>query len=217
MPSAVTLDRVSVSLGATCALHDVSLTIEPGTNTALTGSNGSGKSTLLSVMAGLLRPTSGRMSRHPGTVAWVAQRSQVPDTLPVTVREVVTMGRWAHRGSWRPLTRADRSLVADTIDALGLGALADRPLSALSGGQRQRALVAQGLVQRAAVLLLDEPTIGLDDAAQELIETALAGESARGATIVHATHDPRVIARADRVVRLEAGRVALSHDGVSAE
>lgn len=203
----MTLDRVSVSLGATRALDDVSLTLEPGTHSALTGSNGSGKSTLLSVVAGLLRPTSGRMSRHPGTVALVAQRSQVPDTLPVTVREVVTMGRWAHRGPWRPLTRADRSIVAECIAALGLAPLESRPLAALSGGQRQRVFVAQGLAQRADLLLLDEPTIGLDDAAQRLIESALAAERARGATIVHATHDPRVIAAADGVVRLEAGRV----------
>ena len=216
MPSAVTFDRVSVSLDATLALHDVTLTLDSGAHTALTGANGSGKSTLLSVIAGLVQPTGGRMSRHPGPLAWVAQRSQVPDALPVTVREVVAMGRWAHRGAWRPLNRSDRSIVDTSLGALGLDALADRPLAALSGGQRQRVFVAQGLAQRADLLLLDEPTIGLDDAAQGLIEAALDAERARGATIVHATHDPRVVAAADRVVRLEAGRVTLANDGFSA-
>ena len=214
MPApAITLDAVRVTLESTVALDGISLDIERGSNVAVTGSNGSGKSTLLSVIAGLVQPTSGGMSRHPGPVAWVAQRSRVPDALPVTVREVVAMGRWGRRGTWRPLTRLDRDIVAGSIAALGLEALADRPLVALSGGQRQRALVAQGLAQRADLLLLDEPTIGLDDDAQRLIETALAAESARGATIVHATHDPRVVAVADRVIRLEAGRLSVVEVG----
>jgi len=206
MPTpAVQLDDVTVTIGRTRALHGVSLSVQRGTHLALTGSNGSGKSTLLSVVAGILQPTAGRMTRLPGRVAWVAQRSEVPHALPVTVRQVVLMGRWAHRGAWRPLTRTDRALVAHALEALGLETHAARPLADLSGGQRQRAFVAQAIVQRADLLLLDEPTVGLDAEAQELIATALAAESARGATILHATHDLAAMARADAVVTLASG------------
>ena len=204
--SAVVLDRVSVTLDATRALVDVSLTIDRGSTVALTGSNGSGKSTLLAVIAGIQKPTGGRMHRFRGRVAWVAQRSRVPDGLPVTVRDVVTMGRWGVN-PWRPLSRSDRFIIGASIGALGLHGLENRPLSELSGGQRQRAFVAQGLAQRADLLLLDEPTIGLDDEARELIESALAAEVGRGVTVIHATHDPSVADRADRVVRLEAGEL----------
>jgi len=199
------LTSVGVTIGQTRALDDISLTIANGESLALTGSNGSGKSTLLAVIAGILAPTDGWMSRPTDRIAWVAQRSQVPDALPVTVRDVVTMGRWR---SWRPLTRVDREIIAASLGSLGLETLATRPLAELSGGQRQRVLVAQALAQRAHVLLLDEPTVGLDDEARVLIEAALDAELARGTTIVHATHDPAVAARADRVVRLSGGKVS---------
>jgi len=199
------LTSVGVTIGQTRALDDISLTIAHGESLALTGSNGSGKSTLLAVIAGILAPTDGWMSRPTDRIAWVAQRSQVPDALPVTVREVVTMGRWR---AWRPLTRVDREIITASLDSLGLETLATRPLAELSGGQRQRVLVAQALAQRAHVLLLDEPTVGLDDEARVLIEAALDAELARGTTIVHATHDPAVAARADRVVRLSGGKVS---------
>jgi zinc/manganese transport system ATP-binding protein len=188
------------------ALRGVSLELRGGEVLALAGRNGSGKSTLLSVIAGILPPASGTVLRGR-PVAFVVQRSEVPDALPLTVRDVVRMGRWAQRGAWRRLTRQDHAIVAESIAALGLGGLERRPLAGLSGGQRQRALVAQGLAQRAGILLLDEPTVGLDDEARLLIDAAIAREAGRGVAVVHATHDAEVIRLADRVIRLESGTV----------
>jgi len=211
IPARITLRQIRVAHGATVALDGVSATIPAGRVTALAGANGSGKSTLLGVLAGI-QPWQGgeRMAAAAGRIALVLQRSAAPDTLPLTVLETVSMGRWAHRGLWRPLSGADRDIIATSIEALGLTGLERRALGELSGGQRQRALVAQGLAQRAEVLLLDEPAAGLDGDALLLIDRAIRAEADRGVAVVCATHDPELIGRADRVIRLEAG-VVVAH------
>ena len=206
IPAPITLRQIHVRHGATVALTGVSVTIEAGQVTALAGSNGSGKSTLLAVAAGIQPVQRGERMLAPSvTIALVVQRGAAPDALPLTVLETVSMGRWATRGMWRPLTHADRAIVSESIAALGLGGLERRSLGELSGGQRQRALVAQGLARRADVLLLDEPAAGLDGEALLLIDRAIRREADRGAAVLCATHDPEVIGRADRVIRLEAG------------
>jgi zinc/manganese transport system ATP-binding protein len=206
----IELQNISVDHGGIRALNSVSVSIAAGEITALAGQNGSGKSTLLGVIAGT-QAHRGSAVRRPGArIAFVVQRSAVPQTLPLTVRDVVSMGRWAHRAPWRPLTGTDREIVADSVAALGLQALERRPLHELSGGQRQRALVAQGLAQRAEILLLDEPAAALDDEARVLIDAAIAREARRGVAVVHATHDQAVMAAADRVIRLDAGELVPS-------
>ena len=212
IPARITLRQIRVSHGATVALDGVSASIPAGRVTALAGANGSGKSTLLGVLAGI-QPWQGGERLAAGRIALVLQRSAAPDTLPLTVFETVSMGRWAHRGLWRPLSGADRDIIATSIEALGLTGLERRSLGELSGGQRQRALVAQGLAQRAEVLLLDEPAAGLDGDALLLIDRAIRAEADRGVAVVCATHDPEVIRRADRVIRLQAGRVVADQNG----
>ncbi|MCU1445763.1 zinc ABC transporter ATP-binding protein AztA [Cryobacterium sp.] len=208
IPAPITLRQIRVNHGPAVALDGVSAVVEAGRVTALAGANGSGKSTLLGVAAGI-QPVQGgeRMLAAHVSIALVVQRGAAPDTLPLTVRDAVNMGRWAARGMWRPLSRADRVIVAESIAALGLEGLERRALGELSGGQRQRALVAQGLARRADVLLLDEPAAGLDGEALLLIDLAIRREAARGAAVLCATHDPEVVRRADRVIRLAAGRV----------
>ncbi|GAB3605393.1 zinc ABC transporter ATP-binding protein AztA [Conyzicola nivalis] len=206
----IELQNISVEHGGIRALNSVSVSIAAGEITALAGQNGSGKSTLLGVIAGTQEHRGIAERRAGARIAFVVQRSAVPHSLPLTVHEVVSMGRWAHRAPWRPLTRTDREIVADSVAALGLQALERRPLHELSGGQRQRALVAQGLAQRAEILLLDEPAAALDDEARGLIDLAIAREARRGAAVVHATHDAAVIVAADRVIRLDAGRLVAS-------
>jgi zinc/manganese transport system ATP-binding protein len=208
IPAPITLRGIRVNHGQVVALDGVSATIEAGLVTALAGANGSGKSTLLGVAAGI-QPWQGgeRALAAAVSIALVVQRGAAPDILPLTVREAVSMGRWADRGMWRPLTRADRAIVAESITALGLEGLERRSLGALSGGQRQRALVAQGLARRADVLLLDEPAAGLDGDALRLIDRAIRREADRGAAVLCATHDPEVIRRADSVITLRAGAV----------
>lgn len=208
MPNAIELTEVSARHGATTVLHGLTVSIPAHQVTALTGHNGSGKSTLLGVLSGAHRTASGSLLRsHSSRAALVVQRSEVSDALPITVRETVTMGRWAHRGAWRRLTREDRSIAEHCMDRLGVADLADRRLSTLSGGQRQRVLLAQGLAQRSDLLLLDEPATGLDTEAKEQIAALLAEESARGVTIVHATHDPEDAASADHRIALSNGRL----------
>jgi zinc/manganese transport system ATP-binding protein len=202
----VRLSNVTVRYDEHLALEAVSVEFRPGEVVALAGSNGSGKSTLLGAVAGTVPLASGEVTVDASRVAYVVQRSSVPDHLPLTVRQAVQMGRWAHRGAWRRLTRHDRDIVSSSIAELGLEGLERRALGSLSGGQRQRVFVAQGLAQRADVLLLDEPTIGLDAEANALITLAIAAEAHRGVAVVHATHDPLVIASADRHVHLRSGR-----------
>lgn len=207
-PIAIRLRGLFAGYPGRAVLHDVSADIPAGKVTALVGPNGSGKSTLLAVLAGVLAPTAGTLwhtSQH--RPAYVVQHTSVPPTLPITVRETVRMGRWAHRGPWRRLTRADRGIVDDCLVRLDLTDLATRRLDDLSGGQRQRVLLARALAQEAEVLLLDEPAAGLDSRTQQAISQILRDISATGVTVVQATHDPDEAARADHHLTLDTGKL----------
>ncbi|MFE7974464.1 zinc ABC transporter ATP-binding protein AztA [Streptomyces shenzhenensis] len=190
-------------------LRQLSADIPKLATTALVGPNGSGKSTLLGVLAGVIHPTSGEL-HHDGArpPAFVPQRGAVGDTLPLTVRQTVEMGRWGERGPWRRLTRRDHATVDAALERLGIGELASRQLGELSGGQRQRALIAQGLAQESDLLLLDEPTTGLDPEARERIGALLTALVADGVTVVQATHDLEAARAADACLLLQDGRLA---------
>ncbi|WP_104181600.1 zinc ABC transporter ATP-binding protein AztA [Arthrobacter sp. B0490] len=203
----IVLHGVWVDHDGVDALCGVSLTVEPARITVVTGANGSGKSTLLAVLAGLLVPRRGRVVLPVRSTALVAQRSEVTDRMPLTVHDVVSMGRWPEAGLVRRLTSGDRRIIDDCIGLVGLDGYARRPLHALSGGQRQRAFLAQGLARRADVILLDEPTTGLDAGTRAVVADLLTAERSRGAMIVCVSHDDVVLRAADRLVRLEAGRV----------
>jgi zinc/manganese transport system ATP-binding protein len=204
--AAAVLHAVHVAFGDRRALDGVDLRLDPGTLTVIAGPNGAGKSTLLEVVAGTRIPTSGTRTAV-ADAAFVPQRAAVPDHLPVTVRDVVTVGAWGRSGRWRRLDADARAAVDDAMDRLGVASLAAQPLGALSGGQRQRTLLAQGLARGARLLLLDEPTTGLDAASGERIRAILRSEADRGVAVACVSHDPAVLADADRVVRLEDGRV----------
>ncbi|WP_280348444.1 zinc ABC transporter ATP-binding protein AztA [Nocardia neocaledoniensis] len=209
--AALEIEQVTAGYGATPVLTEVSATIPRGRITAIVGPNGSGKSTLLGVLAGTVPIRSGAVrSGIGGRPAFVVQHTAIPPTLPITVGETVAMGRWAHRGLWRRLTRADRAIVDSALERMDLTALAARRLDTLSGGQRQRALLAQALAQQSELLLLDEPATGLDAASQAAISATLAEVSAAGVTVVQATHDLAEAGRAHRYLRLEHGRLTAS-------
>lgn len=184
--------------------------------TVLIGPNGSGKSTILSAIAGLHRPYRGTITVLGTTpaaarsrVALVPQSTKVNDTLPVTVREVVAMGRYSTLRLRRRFTAADREAVDAVLDRLDLTELRNRHLRELSGGQRQRVFVAQGLVQPHDLLLLDEPTMALDLLSTRVIGEAVAAERQQGRPVVITSHDLNEARRADHVLLL-ANRVVVA-------
>ncbi|MFJ8858138.1 zinc ABC transporter ATP-binding protein AztA [Streptomyces sp. NPDC102451] len=208
MQRQVRLDGVSAGYPNRAVLDQLTLDIPALTTTAVVGPNGSGKSTLLGVIAGVIQVTAGKVEHGTDKrVAFVTQRSEVADVLPLTVRDAVAMGRWGHRGLWRRLTRQDRDVVETSMRRLGISSLAHRQLGELSGGQRQRALIAQGLAQEADLLLLDEPAAGLDATAQRLIADVLAEVAGEGLTVVQATHDLEVARSAGHLLLLRDGRL----------
>ncbi|WP_261392980.1 zinc ABC transporter ATP-binding protein AztA [Rhodococcus sp. BP22] len=207
MSESVSVQSLSVAYGSTIALTDVSASFVPGTVTALVGHNGSGKSTLLQALAGIVRPTSGTVNLGRRCVSYVPQRSDVNDRMPVSVREVIEMGTWPRRGILGRAGSDDRKSVDAAIARLQLTELHSRRLSTLSGGQRQRALLAQALVERGDLVLLDEPTTGLDAEAREIIDSVIDDEAARGAIVVMATHDADDARRAHARIALGRGEI----------
>ncbi|WP_020635597.1 zinc ABC transporter ATP-binding protein AztA [Amycolatopsis alba] len=206
--AALTIDRAHAHYGSREVLRGITAHIPSARLTAIAGANGAGKSSLLNLVAGVLPPTAGSVTRRdPGLVAYVTQQSEVSQSLPITVRATVTMGRWAHRGHWRRLSELDRRIVRECLERLDITSIADRLIGTLSGGQRQRALVAQGLAQQAGLLLLDEPSAGLDLHARGLIDEALHATVAEGTTVLRVTHDLEVAGRADHCLLLRDGHL----------
>lgn len=201
------LESVDVDYGGRKALRGITTTIESGILTVVVGPNGAGKSTLLDVLTGTLIPSAGRVTTETSAVAFVPQRAAVGDRLPVSVRDVVTIGTWGRLGPWRRADAATRRSVDEALERLDLTPLHKRRLAELSGGQRQRALLAQALARGAELLLLDEPTSALDAESSARIRAAMADEVTRGAAVVCVTHDRDMIDAADRLLRLEDGRL----------
>ena len=181
----------------------LTLSVTPGAVTAVVGANGSGKSTLLSLLAGALRPAAGRVHVDARDIAFAVQRSAVTHSFPVTAGEAVMMGRWRRLGLLRRPKADDRAVVEHWLTELGLSDLRHRALGELSGGQRQRVLLAQAFVQQAPLLLLDEPTTGLDTDSAGVVIGHLRRLAGEGTTVVTATHDPAVVQTADRCIDLD--------------
>lgn len=211
--AAVVAHDLELAYGERTALCCTHFAIPYSALTVLIGSNGSGKSTLMNAIAGLATPVRGSLSIRPragdaaaASVAYVLQATDADGLLPVTVREIVTMARFAERGLLGRLRDSDRRAVDAAIESMELGAVAERRFSELSGGQRQRALVAQGVAQQADVLLLDEPMTGLDLVSRQRILELMERERDQGRAVVMASHDLDDAGAADHVVLL-AGRV----------
>jgi ABC-type Mn2+/Zn2+ transport system ATPase subunit len=210
---AVMAERLCIGYSDRAVVTDLSFGLPTGTVLALVGTNGSGKSTLLKTIVGLLEPVTGRLEvlgskagGSPKRLAYLSQFRSSGFVLPLRVRDVVRMGRFANHGLFGRMRRDDQLLVGDALERMGITHLADRSLSELSGGQQQRTYLAQVLARRADLLVLDEPTAGIDAAGRELYEAVIDEERQRGAAIVVATHDIGEAERAEQVVLL-AGRV----------
>lgn len=213
MPTIEARDIV-LAYGTTVAIERSTFTIEPGVVTAIIGPNGSGKSTLLNAIAGLATAVSGTITRTTDSgaqprISYVLQSTKVNDSLPISVAEVVTMGRYAHAGMFTRLSPADRTAIEVAMERMDITHLANRRLTALSGGQRQRVFVAQGLAQEHDMLLLDEPLTGIDLPTAQAIDEVIHDETSRGCTVVMTTHDLSEAQFADQVL-LVSGRVIAS-------
>jgi ABC-type cobalamin/Fe3+-siderophores transport system ATPase subunit len=211
-----------VARGGAPILRGVSVTLRAGEAVALVGPNAAGKSTLVRTLAGLLPVTSGivRLEGKPldqwgrsalaRAVALVTPEEGAPVLL--SVQERVALGRYPHRGPFRPLTPADRDAVSLALQRTGIAHLAHRPLSTLSSGERQLAALARSLAQQPRVLLLDEPAAHLDIGHQlQLFRVLDEIRAASGVAVLAVVHDlQRAAAWAERMLLLDGGRLAAS-------
>lgn len=190
--AAITLDDVTVRYGRIEAVHHISATFLEGTLTAVAGPNGAGKSTLLKAMAGILKPSQGRVIVDPcfkGRVAYLPQASSLRRDMPLSVLEAVCTGYWGAFGEGVSIDKALKERAFEALQTVGLKGFEDRSLMALSGGQFQRLLFARLILQDAKVILLDEPFAALDGETTGKLISLILEWHKEGRTIVCVLHD----------------------------
>lgn len=201
------LSGITAGYGEEPALEQISFEAECGSTLALIGPNGAGKSTLLNTLAGLITPWSGQilwngapLTEHRQEIAYLPQRNEVDWKFPITVRQLVEMGRYPAVGMWRAMHPHDCEIVDKALNTLGIEQLQHRQIGALSGGQQQRCFLARALAQEAHILLLDEPFTGLDIPGSESLAALLRSLSQEGRLVIASHHDlstaPRIFDRA---------------------
>jgi ABC-type Mn2+/Zn2+ transport system ATPase subunit len=217
---------LAVGYGSAALVAGIDVVVARRASLALVGTNGSGKSTLLRTLVGLLPVVAGslevlgtRPGGAPRRLAYVGQFHASGFVLPLRAVDVVRMGRYPDLGLFGRMRSEDHDIVDAAMATLGVAELAKSPLRSLSGGQQQRIFLAKALARRADLIVLDEPTSGLDAGGRELYLHAFAGEMARGASLVTATHDiseaieyDQVLLLARRVVALGPGAEILTAD-----
>lgn len=210
-----TLDDVTVSFDNRPVLDVGKMRLESGTAVALMGANGSGKTTLLRLLAGLLEPSSGVVRKdYEVTVGYVSQHHQPHEFMPMTVGEVLMIGRFRERGLLGRMRRVDRQAMNDAAEQLQVADLVRRPFGQLSGGQRQRVLIAAALASKSDCLLLDEPITGLDIPSQNIVLEVVEAERMRNKLVVLSTHHLSEARLCERIVMLNGSVLA---DGTPSE
>jgi len=210
----LSLQDVTAGYDGRAALRAVTMSVPHGAQVAIVGPNGAGKSTLFKTLVGLLPVWSGRILLHgrpPGSqtdpIAYVPQREEIHWDFPVTVHDVVMMGRYGRLGWLRRPGAADREVVARCLHELGIAELEKRAIGELSGGQQQRVFLARALAQEPHVLLLDEPFTGVDVGAREALLALIGRLREQGITVLVSTHDMETAARRFELVALLNGRL----------
>jgi manganese/iron transport system ATP-binding protein len=201
--------NLTVGYNGSHALEEVSFGVEAGEQVAVVGPNGAGKSTLFKAMVGLIHPRAGHVETNGAELGYVTQRSAVDWSFPVTVHDVVMMGRIGKMGWLRWQRPRDREMVQRSLAQVGMVGFAGRQIGELSGGQQQRVFIARALAQEATILLMDEPFSGVDAPAQESILEILERLRAQGVTMLVSTHDLNLaVERFDRLALLNQRLVA---------
>lgn len=212
MTAAIAVEGITVRYGDVVALDGASFHLAAGRVCGLIGMNGSGKSTLFKVIMGMIRPESGVVTinggspaaaRKKGLVGYVPQSEDVDWAFPVSVRDVVMMGRYGRMGHTRRPSEVDRTAVDHALERVELSEFAERQIGQLSGGQKKRAFVARGIAQEADIMLLDEPFAGVDKRTEATITRLLREVAGEGRTIFVSTHDLHALpALADEAILL---------------
>ena len=214
----IDIENVTVAYHGKVALHSASLQLQSGSICGLVGMNGAGKSTLFKAIMGFVKPTTGRVlvnglpiaqAQKKNLVAYVPQSEEVDWNFPVSVADVVMMGRYGYMNVLRIPRSRDRQAVSDSLARVQMEELRDRQIGELSGGQKKRTFFARALAQQAQVLLLDEPFAGVDVKTEKMLIDLLLQLRQLGHTILISTHDLASIATfCDRVVLINRSILA---------
>jgi ABC-type Mn2+/Zn2+ transport system ATPase subunit len=195
-PDRLEVHEASIAYGDRVVLTDITFSVPHGARVAVVGPNGAGKSTLFKALVGLLPLRSGRivvhglpLGNHKDCVAYVPQREEVDWRFPLSVSDVVMMGRYDHQGWIRRASAQDKEIVERSLAQMGIAHLAQRSISELSGGEQQRVFLARALAQEPHILLMDEPFTGVDVPTQESTLGLLDDLQAEDVTAMIATHD----------------------------
>lgn len=222
---AIRLDHASFGYAGRPFTEGLNLTIAQGEVVAVLGPNGSGKSTTIRGLLGLTDHVGGVVEILGNPLAdlpdrsrlgYVPQRHTLSNSVRSTVREVIATGQLAGRPWWRRASAEDREVVTRAADTVGLADRLDADVATLSGGQQRRVLIARALASRPDVLIMDEPTAGVDAANQDVLATVLRRLAGMGVTMVVVTHELAALRGiVDRIVEMDAGHV--SFDGTPRE
>jgi ABC-type Mn2+/Zn2+ transport system ATPase subunit len=195
-PHRLEVENASIGYGEKIIMRDLSFQVPHGARVAVVGPNGAGKSTLFKALVGILPLKSGQifihgesLGTHKDCVAYVPQREDVDWRFPVTVSDVVMMGRFGQMGWWNQPSKTDKQIVRKSIEQMGITDLANLSIGQLSGGQQQRAFLARALAQEPHILLMDEPFTGVDATTQEVTFGLLDHLREKVVTAIISTHD----------------------------
>lgn len=215
-PARLDLEGVSTGYNGQMVLQNLTFQVPHGQRIAVVGPNGAGKSTLFKALVGLLPVRAGSihihgrpLGHHQDCVAYVPQRGEVDWRFPVTVEDVVMMGRFGRTGWLRRPSSQDRAIVRRSLEQMGIAHLARQPIGDLSGGQQQRAFLARALAQQPHILLMDEPFTGVDITTQEATLDLLDQLRSESVTVLVSTHDLNMAAqRFDAILLLNRRLIA---------
>lgn len=201
--TAITTTELEIRYGKTVALTCVNIQIPSGSLVCVIGPNGAGKSALLKALAGTVEIHRGGINFEGSLPSFVLQSTDVDKSLPISVRDVVSLARYPIRGPFKRFRKEDHNAIEEAIDRLEIRELENSQFHELSGGQRQRVLVAQGLAQESEVMLLDEPVNGLDVVSRNIILEMITEEVRVGRTVIFSSHNLSDASRADQVLLLK--------------